>query len=106
VVLAAGGPGRAVGGGRGGGVAQQLRRAGRCRALAPAVRARPGSLSGLPFSISNMFWMVTLLYGHAGLLTAQNGGFRPGQVSRGAAARGAQRGDGGRVEAAACSMIR
>jgi hypothetical protein len=50
-----------------------------------AARARPGRFkrpwrpAALPYA--NRFWMG-LLYGRAGRLTAQNGGFRRGQSSR------------------------
>jgi hypothetical protein len=42
------------------------------------VRSLPGRLSALSVFHSYRFCMV-LLYGRAGRLTAQNGGFRPGQ---------------------------
>ena len=44
-----------------------------------AVRAVPGRLSAIAFSCVNRFCMG-FLYGRAGRLTAENGGFRPGQV--------------------------
>jgi hypothetical protein len=42
------------------------------------VRARPGQLGALSVSRSKSVWFcMALLYGRAGCLTAQNGGFRP-----------------------------
>ena len=46
--------------------------------LLHSVRARPRRLSALSVSHSKSICMA-LLYGRAGRLTAENGGFRPGQ---------------------------
>ena len=50
--------------------------------IEPTVRARPGRLTTLAFPRADRF-CVARLYGRAGRLTAESGGFRPGGVAGG-----------------------